>query len=387
MFKPFFVKSVTENLKLCESYKHHVLDRVCQHKFPPVQSASIFSPSRCKAVRNIKAITDKIAEIAEEGRSLADIPMPSPASQSAEEEYSFKIPYQKFLSEGFEETHYFDYTFFSCSRNEIEKIKAQLTDFTFLLYCGRGQFGSVWLVKDLSEQIVALKLIPKKAFKKLNTEKAALTAYRSKIRNFEHLVQIYHVGQTDDFFYYTMEAACSISDKYYIPITLSRLLEHCFFAPKDCVDILLDVLAGLGQLHSNDLAHRDIKPENIILVDNKIKICDISLIMHKSQKNSTGTEPLLPQDIEAIPEECFGTDCDLFAAGKVLYTLLSNNENVGEFPYIARTLLCNKLAQKLNLIINKACAPSYKERYSDISEFIQALLKAKNSSSRLFDFF
>ena len=125
-----------------------------------------------------------------------------------------------------------------------KKIKAQLTDFTFLLYCGRGQFGSVWLVKDLLEQIVALKLIPKKAFRYLEAEKDGLIAYRNKIKNFDHLVQIYHVGQTEDFFYYTMEAAYSVSDEYYIPITLSSLFEHCLFSPKDTEFFIKNTLSN-----------------------------------------------------------------------------------------------------------------------------------------------
>ena len=46
-----------------------------------------------------------------------------------------------------------------------------------------------------------------------------------------------------------------------------------------------------------------------------------------------------------------------------------------------------ELAQKLNLIMNKACSPSYKDRYSSSLEFIQALLKAKAEPKKLLDFF
>ena len=360
MFSPKFVADVQKNIRRCAYHQYTVLNSACKKE--KTQTVSVRS-------------------------HWASQGMFATSHMSADDESQRKIAYEKFLLRGFEETHYFNYTNFYFSSDEVEKIKEQLVDFTFLLCCGKGQFGSVWLVKDLSKQIVALKLIPKKFISHLEIERAGLIAYRNKIKNFEHLVQIYHVGQTKDFFYYTMEAAYSVSDEYYIPITLSCLLEHCLFSPKDSANISLDILEGLKLLHSSDLAHRDIKPENIILVDNKIKSCDVSLIVNKDKKSTAGTEFFIPQDINEIPEEHFGIDCDLFATGKVLYAMLSNNENIMMFPHIDKTILCDKLAKKINLIVNKACSPSYKDRYSSALEFIQALLIAKKEPKILLDFF
>ena len=209
MFKPIFVQDIAKNLKLCKSDKYSVLDSV---KMPIVsfsagvqskRPSTMFEPSHMSAGNTDETSGDILTYISEIATST-DIPSASASSQTSEEVNDNRIAYQKFLSEGFTETHYFPYAKFFYPPNEIEKIKAQLTDFTFLFYCGRGQFGSVWLVKDLSEQIVALKLIPKKAFRQLEAEKDGLITYRNKIKNFEHLVQIYHVGQTKDFFYYAL---------------------------------------------------------------------------------------------------------------------------------------------------------------------------------------
>ena len=359
MFKPIFVQNIQNNIKRCSSDRYSVLN-------------SIRDREETREVRVHCLCMKAQGEFGTSKMSSCD---------------TSKIAYQKFLSDGFDDIHYFNYTEFFCPQDEIEKIKAQLTDFVFLLCCGKGQFGSVWLVKDLSEQIIALKLIPKKAFSQLKVEKDGLTAYRNKIKNFEHLVQIYHVGQTKDFFYYTMEAAYSVSDEYYIPITLSCLFEHCFFSPLDCADISLNILEGLEILHSNNLAHRDIKPENIILIDNKIKICDVSLVVDKNQKSTAGTELFIPNDIEDIPDERFGIDCDLFATGKVLYSILNNNEDITLFPQIDRKILRDKLAQKLNLIMNKACAPSFRNRYACAHEFIRELVNVKVKSKKILGFF
>jgi len=346
MFKPTSVEIVARRLRTCSHSKNFTLDTMKEQD----------------AVREIK-VRSKLPEgmFGVSHMSSGDGPV--------------KPSYRSFLSDHLYDTVSFNYIQKGCPQEEIEKIRTQFEDFTFLLFCGRGQFGSVWLVEDFWGQIVALKLIDKKSVRQLETEKDGLAAYREKISNFEHLIEIYEIDETEDFFYYTMEAAYSVSNEYYVPITLARLQEHFFFYSSDCADISLDILNGLNELHSNDLAHRDIKPENIILVDNKIKIGDISLISHKSRKSYAGTELFIPQDMNDIPFEQFGVNCDLFAAGKVLYSLLANEENIAKFPQISKKMLQDTLAKRLNQIINKACDPSYRHRFSSAYEFIQALNK------------
>ena len=346
MFKPASVEIVARRLHLCSHIKDFTLNTIKDRD--TVQKIEV----RPKLPEGIFGV-----------------------SHMAADDGSVKPSYQKFLSGNFYDTICFNYTQMGCPQDEIKKIKTQFSDFTFLLFCGRGQFGSVWLVEDFWGQIVALKLIHKKSVSQIETEKEGLAIYRDRISNFEHLVEIYEIGETEDFFYYTMEAAYSVSNKYYVPVTLARLLEHFFFYSSDCANISLDILNGLKELHSNDLAHRDIKPENIILADNKIKIADISLISNKSQKSYVGTELFIPQDMNDIPFEQFGVNCDLFAAGKVVYALLANEDDIARFPQISREILQDDLAKKLNQIINKACDPSYKNRFSSAHEFIQALNK------------
>ena len=251
-------------------------------------------------------------------------------------------------------------------------VGSQIGDYTLLAHCGKGAYGMVFLAENsVTHQKVALKIIHTFS-QNFERELKGLQQYQQICRG-TNLLQIYQVGKGEDFFYYTMEAAYSVSDEYYVPITLARLQKHFFFYSSDCVNISLDILNGLKELHSNDLAHRDIKPENIVLIDNKIKIGDISLISRQSKKSYAGTELFIPQDMNNIPREQFGVSCDLFAAGKVLYSLLANEEDIARFPQISREILQDIPAKKLNLIINKACDPAYRNRFASAYEFIQAL--------------
>lgn len=348
IFKPDSVEIVAENLKLCAGKKYSVLNSMIEKDIPPTRVLSAAASRRPKPQK---------------------IPKTSWQDFSAGKEgirNNFFSPNETF------------------PREEIAKIRVQLSDFTFVLYCGRGRFGHVWLVKDLSERIIALKLIRKTDIRNLTTEKAGLTAYHSKIRNFEHLIQIYHIGQTQDFFYYTMEAAYSISDEVYIPVTLDKLLWNCTFSPQDSADITTDILLGLQELHSCGLSHRDIKPDNIAIINNQIKITDVSLISGSGRKSFSGTEFFMPPDIKNIPDDRSGNDCDLFATGKILYLLLANEGNVCKFPQMNLWILCSKLARNLNRIINKACHPEYTSRYPDAGEFIRELNRAESASRKFF---
>ena len=131
MFEPLLVQSIQNNLRRCASNRYAVLNSRRKREI-----------TRCVEVRSQRRYPKLMVSNMDSG----DIP--------------HKLAYRKFLSDGFENAEYFDYREFVCPPDEVEKIKKQFPDFVFLLYCGRGQFGGVWLVMDLSGQIVALKLIP-----------------------------------------------------------------------------------------------------------------------------------------------------------------------------------------------------------------------------------
>jgi non-specific serine/threonine protein kinase len=255
----------------------------------------------------------------------------------------------------------------------LTKTKEQFPDFIFLLYCGGGNFGHVWLVKDMTGLILALKIIQKDKKESYQQEFASLTRYRQKIHNFTNLVQVYHVGQTQDFFYYTMEAAYSLSEQKYIPSTLKTRLTHDAFTAEESVDVSQQLLSGVSVLHKKSLSHRDIKPDNIVFINNVPKLCDVGLVSFRTLKSYAGTEGFIPR----YSGRTTGTDCDLFAMGKVLYSLLKNDSDVRAFPHLSSDLLKNVLVKRLNKVMNMACNGEPTSRFKSAEEFIAALTKAK----------
>lgn len=381
MFSPAMVTEVRQNAYNAErGKKHALLDKLLQDLQPEPEVRE--TPS---------------ANIRPAAPIFPRCPAPQPAAPSIRPGYTppeedmapavrfgypatKKILFSDFLKNGWtqQDDLFFSFPTENETTESLENIKSQFGDFAFLLDCGRGSFGHVWLVKDMTGIIMALKIIPKKRHQHLQEELYGLTLYRQNIRNFKNLVQIYHVGNTRDFFFYTMEAAYSLSQTQYIPLTLRNMLDLCNFESRDGYQVIRALLDGISELHTHSLSHRDIKPDNIIFVDGIPKLSDIGLVEKKALRSSKGTSYFLPPDLSTIENVDLGVACDLYATGKVLYSMLANKTSFRDFPCLPRAILKNPLGKKLNKVINTACAETQKLRFQSTLEFISALVEEKN---------
>lgn len=229
--------------------------------------------------------------------------------------------------------------------------------FVVLDICGRGAFGEVYRVHDLSNKILALKVIRKFGLSGDNWRKElqGLSSYRKVSMSHPNLLQIYHVDEDESFFYYTMEAADSFTEDHYDPVSLERKIIK---QPLSCSELFTlghSLLSALQTIHSAGLAHRDMKPGNIVYVNGIPKIGDIGLMASSSQNSLAGTPGFFPvemyrnkrrDELSLEETQC----CDLYALGKTLYCALSgfSPEYYPEFP---SWLSLSSEAAELNRII------------------------------------
>lgn len=259
---------------------------------------------------------------------------------------------------------------------DILLVREEFKNFAFILDCGAGAFGRVWLVKDDRRGVIALKILPKSAvFEIINVQ-----LYRTKVTDFSHLLKIYETGETRHYYYYTMEAAYSYDSGEYKPYTLDLELLKKHFTADETIPVIGDILLGALHLHGNGVAHRDIKPNNIIFIDSKPKLADVGLICLLSEMSTWGTFGFLPVDLryetDILKWRYRGVDCDLFAVGKVLYLMLSGYM-LGLFPEVSEEVLKDEKGKRLNLIMNKACAETKNERYQNAKTFYDELMCVK----------
>ena len=206
-------------------------------------------------------------------------------------------------------------------------------------HCGGGAYGDVYYCEDISGRKMAVKIISKKKFGgDWKRELEGVINYRQITENAPDLLQIFHVAEDEETFFYTMEPADSVSETEYIPDTLATRLQAGALPQTDLFRILSGIFKGIKLIHDAGFTHRDIKPDNILFVKGVPKLADIGLL--SSLANSM---TILRGTWEFLPPEKRGADAsdstdrltrqrnDLYAFGKVIYCAVTGMDPC-EYP-------------------------------------------------------
>jgi serine/threonine-protein kinase len=99
------------------------------------------------------------------------------------------------------------------------------------------------------------------------------------------------------------------------------------------LDILEEILAGIGAAHRAGIVHRDIKPENVILADDgRIKVADFGLARELSSGSTlTADAGLVMGSIsylspEQVERGVADARSDVYASGIILFELLTGKK-------------------------------------------------------------
>jgi eukaryotic-like serine/threonine-protein kinase len=167
----------------------------------------------------------------------------------------------------------------------------------------------------------------------------------------------------------------------------------------DIVDIMMQVLSGLGAAHEHGIIHRDIKPENIFLSRRAgcpalVKILDFGLVAtdQPSREDLTAAGRVVGTPHYLAPEQIRGTRefdpaVDLYACGVVLYEATTGRRpftsaNIAElFREILAasppdvTDLRRDTPPLLAAVITRAMSVAATDRFGSASAFQGALAK------------
>ena len=252
--------------------------------------------------------------------------------------------------------------------------------------CGGGAYGEVWLATDPIGRSIAVKIVPKDALKEAwRREFDGIRDYCAKVRGGErHLIAIHHVVEGDGFFCYSMEAADNAAgqNEPYAADTLGRrIASGGRFPPAQIHAIMSQALEGLSALHSKGLIHRDIKPDNILFIDGELKLGDIGCVSATGPGASlVGTPCYLPPEVLSGLAEPDARQ-DIYALGKVLYSLLSGFD-ADKFPSIPPAVLRDRATRDLNAVMLRACESRREMRYAGAGEFMAAIDAWWNGGTR-----
>lgn len=245
--------------------------------------------------------------------------------------------------------------------------KPKIPGFELLSPCGRGGSGTVWWAIDAEGTNRAVKVIPLsgRGAGFARQEREALSRYRAAAHNEKHLIDIIHVGETPEYFFYVMPLADSRYPMQcrYQPLTLKAKNDRKLPDYDELMTDFLAILAAVAALHRNGLAHGDLKLENIVFINNTLVLADPGLVLDCAAGSDIGTPDYKPDFFTD------GIGGDIYALGKILYALYTGN-SVGCFPELPPKLAVRH-GYRLNLVALKCCDPDC--RYTSVEEIIRDL--------------
>ncbi len=160
------------------------------------------------------------------------------------------------------------------------------------------------------------------------------------------------------------------------------------------VEIVTQVLTGLGHAHTKGVIHRDIKPDNIqILSNGTVKITDFGIARLTFQPNLTMDGQVFGTPSYMSPEQVVGREIDarrdLFSVGVMFYEMLAGSKPFGGDSVVSITyaIMNNEPAPPQGVsgsiweVIRKALDKTSQLRYGSAEEFIEAIKNATTQTA------
>ncbi len=111
--------------------------------------------------------------------------------------------------------------------------------------CGSGAYGDVYYGEDASRRRIAVKIIDKvRLGDTWKRELKGVVNYRKITDDFPELLKIFYVGEDEESFFYTMEAADSRETATYHPDTLEERLRGGAFPPEELLSVVTANFSG-----------------------------------------------------------------------------------------------------------------------------------------------
>jgi len=211
----------------------------------------------------------------------------------------------------------------------------QLLDGRYLVesQIARGGMATVYHARDIRlERTVALKI----AHQELARDQDFVGRFISEARSVARLsspnvVAVFDQGSTGDLHYIAME---------YVPGPTLRdlIVARGRLNPREALDIIERVLAGLAAAHDAGIIHRDVKPENVLLGNGRsVKVADFGLARAASGSSNTKSGLLIGTAAYLAPEQVASNSADersdVYAAGVMLFEMLTGVQpHTGESP-------------------------------------------------------
>ena len=254
---------------------------------------------------------------------------------------------------------------------------------------GKGAMGMVYEALDPNlDRKVAIKTIK---VQNLTSEEAAdyevrfRTEARSAARlQHPNIVSVYDSDRDGDTAFLVMEYIQGDDLKQHLD-------KGDVYSLEKTLSIMADLLSALDYAHRQNIVHRDIKPANLLIEPSgRVKLTDFGVARIQDSGDATRTQGTMVGTLKYMsPEQVQGQTIDarsdLFAAGVVLYQLLTSRrpfDGPNDFEIIQQIVgkphpdpsnINVQLPPSLDAVMARALAKNRDDRYADAHEFSIAL--------------
>lgn len=269
-----------------------------------------------------------------------------------------------------------------------QRLRRALGDeYELLSELGRGGFGSVYRVRDLSlEREVALKVLhPYLTAQPEVVERFRREAQLAAQLRHPNIVSVHGTGGRAGLIWYTMA---------YVPgVNLAKVVQNNGPLPiPQVVQLMLEALDALAHAHQAGVVHRDLKPENLLFdAAGRVQITDFGLaIALQSKWGGASSHSGTPE--YAAPEQLLGEPvdrrADLYSLAVVGYFALTGispfaggtveavlaKQTTGRLPDVHSVR--DDVPPKLVDVLTKAASKNPADRYESADQLVAALRRA-----------
>lgn len=248
---------------------------------------------------------------------------------------------------------------------------------------GRGGQAEVWKARHVAERhspAVALKIC-------LGSDAKAKARFAKEVgllRQHAHasIVGIRDKGEHNGTPFLAMDLATTTLERVITGESAGlRLLQE---SPAVVLDFFRQACAGVAHLHANDVLHRDIKPSNLLLFLDppqpmRAVLADLGIgSPAASQGNLTSTQEGIGTSAYRAPEVALGPHTkasDVYSLGKTLEFVFTRRVPPGFGPGLCLrdARIAAPLWERLDAILQRACAFRPEDRYEDAAGFLDAI--------------
>jgi serine/threonine-protein kinase len=276
-------------------------------------------------------------------------------------------------------------------------IGTQVGTSTIMKELARGGMAIVFIAFQTTlKRQIAVKILPK-AF--LTPKSAALfqqEAESAAILSHPNIIQIYEVGETEEFLFFTMQLIQGNALSRILHTTKKNILPSKRVLPlQTSIQIFVQILDGLDYAHSQEIIHRDIKPGNIMIEKHNQRPIITDFGVAKLLRGEESGKPMIQgTPLYMAPEQILGREldgrADIYAMGTMLFEVLVPELPLPRFKSkvdMLKVKVMNKngmfqkkpselradLDKDMDVIVQKALARDPDQRYATCREFMKDL--------------